>query len=154
GAEHDPGAVFARDQQRVLPVEADPRARRSLAVDVLVRVDEYAVVAAEPAPELVQLLAQLRVVVRPGVTRQAALPRSGLASGVPVTERGRDDSAGVLEQGLRVARHLGPRHREAHVREQAALPSLANVTLRLFVGLGARGADDVEAELARKAVQL
>ena len=47
-AEHDPGAVPARDQQRVLAVEADAAARRGLAVDVLVRVDEDAVRAAEP----------------------------------------------------------------------------------------------------------
>src|SRR5204863_2130040 len=37
-AEHDPGAVAARDQHRVLAVEAYAGARRGLAVDVLVRV--------------------------------------------------------------------------------------------------------------------
>ena len=63
-AEHDPGAVAARDQQRVLAVEADAAARGRLAVDVLVRVDEDAVRAAEPAAELVELLAQLRVARR------------------------------------------------------------------------------------------
>src|SRR5207244_2674610 len=45
--EHDPGAVTAGDQQRVLAVEADARARGRLAVDVLVRVDEDAVLAAK-----------------------------------------------------------------------------------------------------------
>ena len=58
-AEHDPGAVPPRDQHRVLPVEADAAPRRSLAVDVLVRVDEHAVRAAEPPPELVELRAEL-----------------------------------------------------------------------------------------------
>ena len=41
--EHDPGAVAARDQQRVLAVEADAASCCRLAVDVLVRVDEHAV---------------------------------------------------------------------------------------------------------------
>src|SRR6266571_1373343 len=44
-AEHDPGAETAGDQERVLAVEADAGARRRLAVDVLVLVDEHAVVA-------------------------------------------------------------------------------------------------------------
>ena len=46
-----------RDQQRVLAVEADAGARGGLAVDVLVLVDEDAVVAAETPPERVELLA-------------------------------------------------------------------------------------------------
>ena len=46
-----------------------------------------------------------------------------------------------------MARDLGPRHREAHVGEQAALAPLADVPLGLLVGLGRRGADHVEAEL-------
>src|SRR5438128_1226259 len=50
-SQHDPRTVSARDQQRVLAVETDTRARRRLAVDVLVRVDEDAVVAAELTPE-------------------------------------------------------------------------------------------------------
>ena len=56
-AEHHPGAVAARDQHRVLAVEADPGARGRLAVDVLVCVHEHAVLAAEPAAERVQALA-------------------------------------------------------------------------------------------------
>ena len=74
-AEHDPGAVAARDQHRVLAVEADARARGRLAVDVLVRVDEHAVLAAEPPAERVELLAQLRVGVAPRVARQPAVAR-------------------------------------------------------------------------------
>ena len=54
--EHDPGAVSLRDQERVLAVEADSGSEGGLAIDVLVRVDEDSVVAAEPAPERVQLL--------------------------------------------------------------------------------------------------
>ena len=46
-AEHDPRAVPAREHHRVLAVEADARAHGRLAVDVLVRVDEHAVAAAE-----------------------------------------------------------------------------------------------------------
>src|SRR4029077_9306042 len=45
--EHDPGAVSAGDQHRVLAVEADTGPCRRLAVDVLVRVDEDTVLAAE-----------------------------------------------------------------------------------------------------------
>ncbi len=76
--EHDPRAVPARDQHRVLAVEPDPRPDGALAVDVLVRVDEHAVGAAERAAERVELLAQLRVAVVPGVARQPPLPRPGL----------------------------------------------------------------------------
>ena len=47
----------ARDQHRVLAVEADSGPRRSLAVDVLVRVDEHAVGAAQPPAERLELLA-------------------------------------------------------------------------------------------------
>ena len=56
--EHDPRAVAPRDQHRVLAVEADPGARGRLAVDVLVRVHEHAVGAAEPPAQLVEPLAQ------------------------------------------------------------------------------------------------
>ena len=62
--EHDPGAVPLGDQQRVLAVEPDSGPRGALPVDVLVRVDEHAVGAAEPAAELVELLAQLLVAIR------------------------------------------------------------------------------------------
>ncbi len=55
--EHDPRPVPPRDQKRVLAVEADARADGALTVDVVVGVDEHAVLAAEPAPELVELLA-------------------------------------------------------------------------------------------------
>ena len=49
-AEHDPRAVRARDQHRVLADEADARALGAGPVDVLVRVDEHAIGAAEPRP--------------------------------------------------------------------------------------------------------
>src|SRR5262249_24122148 len=42
-AEHDPRAVPAGDEQRVLPVEAHAAPCGRLAVDVLVRVDEHAI---------------------------------------------------------------------------------------------------------------
>ena len=79
--EHDPGAVRARDQHRVLAVEADARAHRALAVDVVVRVDEHAIAAAEPPAERVEPLAQERVVVAPRVARQPPLPRLRLRAG-------------------------------------------------------------------------
>ena len=139
-AEHDPRAVPARDQQRVLAVEADARARGGLAVDVVVRVDEHAVGAAEPAAERVELLAELRVVSR-HVYRAGGPPRPGLGPGRVVAERGGDDGAGAGEQQLRVAGDLGAGDREAHVREQAARAALADVPLGLAVGLGGRRAD-------------
>ena len=74
-AEHDPGAVAARDQHRVLAVEPDAGASGGFAVDVLVRVDEDAVGRAELAAERVELLAQLGVAVVPGVARQPAVAR-------------------------------------------------------------------------------
>ena len=78
--EHDPRAVPPRDQHRVLAVEADAGADGALAVDVLVRVDEHAVVAAEPAAELVQPLAQGRVAV-PTTCSAGAVPRRAGGSG-------------------------------------------------------------------------
>ena len=45
------------------------------------------------------------------------------------------------------------RHGEAHVREQAALAALANVSLGVLVGLSGRGADDVDPELPCKALE-
>ena len=48
---------------------------------------------------------------------------------------------------------LGPRHREAHVREQATLAALADVSLGVLVGLCGRGADDVDPELRREALE-
>ena len=78
--EHDPGSVTPRDQHRVLAVEADARADGAFAVDVVVLVDEHAVLAAEPAAERVELLAELRVRVEPRVARQPALaPAPGRA---------------------------------------------------------------------------
>ena len=74
-AEHDPGAVAARDQHRVLAVEADSGPGGPLAVDVVVLVDEDAIVASEPAAERIELLAQLRVGVEPGVAREAPVAR-------------------------------------------------------------------------------
>ena len=46
-----------------------------------------------------------------------------------------------------MAGDLGPRHREAHVGEQAARTALADVPLGLLVRLGGRRADDVDPEL-------
>ena len=46
-----------------------------------------------------------------------------------------------------MARDLRPRHREPHVREQAAGAPLADVALRLLVGRGRRGTDHVDPEL-------
>ena len=120
---------------------------------MLVRIDEHAVGAAEPLPERVELLAQLRVTVRPRVARHASLAGSRFAAGLPVAERGRDDGARVLEQQLRVTRHLRLRHGEPHVREEPAGAPLADVPLGLGVRLSARGADDVEAELLGELLQ-
>ena len=69
--EHDPGAVAGGDQHRVLAVEADPGARGSLAVDVLVRIDQDAEGRVERAPELVELLAERGVAVAAGIAREA-----------------------------------------------------------------------------------
>ena len=145
--EHDPGAVPARDQERVLAVEADAAACSSLAVDVLVCVDEDPVRPAQPLPEHVELLPQLRVRVEPRVARQAAVPGRALRLGQPVAERRRHDGAGTGQQRLGMARLLGPRHREAHVGEEAAGAPLADVALGAGVGLGRRDANRVEPEL-------
>src|SRR5207302_8795340 len=50
-AEHDPRAEAPRDEQRALAVEADSGARGRFAVDVLVCVDEHAVVPVEAFAE-------------------------------------------------------------------------------------------------------
>jgi NADPH:quinone reductase-like Zn-dependent oxidoreductase len=149
-AEHDPGAVAARDQQRVLAVEADAAARRSLAVDVLVRVDEHPVGAADPASELVELLPQRRVAVEPRVPRQAPVTGGPLGLGRVVAESGRDDGARSGQQRLRVTGLLRPRHGEAHVGEQAARAALADVALGLRIRHGRRGPDRVEPQLIRE----
>ncbi len=136
-----------RDQDRVLAVEADSAARRSFAIDVLVRVDEHAVLAAEPPPQLVELLAQLGVCVDPRVARQPPVTvRTVWLVGV-VAERGRDDGARLGQQRLGMARFLRPRHRELHVGEEAACTTLADVALRPGVRHGGRRPDDIEAEL-------
>ena len=127
----------ARDEQRVLAVEADAAARGRLAVDVLVRVDEDAVRAADAPAELVELLPQAGVRVEPRVARQAAVPGGALRLGQPVAERRRDDRARAGQQRLGMARLLGPRHREAHVGEEPARAALADVPLGLGVRLGA-----------------
>ena len=137
----------ARDQERVLAVEADAAPRSCLAVDVLVRVDEHAVVAAELPAERVELLPQLRVGVEPRVARQPAVSLGTLGLGQPVAERGRDDGAGTGQERLGMARLFGPRHRETHVGEEPARAALADVALGAGVGLGRRDAERVEPEL-------
>jgi hypothetical protein len=114
---------------------------------VVVRVDEDAVRAADPVPELLEACPQLCVCVAACVARKAALVGAGIQSRLVVAKGGGDDRAGALEQPFRMARDFGPSHGEAHVREEAALTALADVTFRLLVGAGRRGADDVEAEL-------
>jgi hypothetical protein len=47
-----------------------------------------------------------------------------------------------------MARHLRLRHREAHVGEEPAGATIADVLLGPRVGLGRRGPDDVEAEVS------
>src|SRR5439155_10759064 len=131
-AEHDPGTVPPGDQQRVLAVEADTASCRRLTVDVLVRIDEYAVGATDFAPELVELPAQLCVRVVPCVARQATVPRGALGLGRVVAEGRGDDGARACEQRLGMARALRLRHRELPVGEQAARLSFADVPFRLL----------------------
>ena len=52
-----------------------------------------------------------------------------------------------------MARDFGPRHREAHVCEEALLAALADVPLGLFVRRGRRRADRVDAELLGEALE-
>jgi hypothetical protein len=101
--EYDPRAVAAGNHQRVLAVEADPGAHGALAVDVLVRVDEHAVGAAEPPAQRLELLAQVGVGVPPRVAGQAALAGARRGTGRVVAERRRDDGARARQQRLRVA---------------------------------------------------
>ena len=121
---------------------------------MLVRVDEHAVVASEAAAQLLELRPQLRVAVVPRVAREPAFAGGGLAPRRVVAERSGDDRARVRQQRLRMARHLGLRHREAHVREESALAALADVPLGVDVRLGARGADDVEPDLRTETLEL
>ena len=53
-----------------------------------------------------------------------------------------------------MARDLGASHREAHVGEEPALPALADDLLGVVVGLGRRGADDVDSDLPGQPLQL
>src|SRR5439155_11937314 len=114
-AEDDPRPMAARDQHRVLAVEADSGPDRPFAVDVIVLVDEHAVLAAEPPAERLELLAELRVRVEPGVARKPTLAGLELGLRRVVAESSGDDRARVREERLRVARDLGAGHREAHV---------------------------------------
>jgi len=145
-SEHDPRSEAFRDQQRVLPVEADARARGALAVDVLVRIDEDAILAAERSAEPVELRAELRVVVGPRVARKPSLSRTWLGTWSVVAKRCRNDRARVRQQLFRVAGDFRLGHREAHVGEQAARTSVRDVPLGLGVRLRPRSSDGVEAE--------
>jgi hypothetical protein len=138
-----------RDQQRVLSVEPDTAPRRGLAIDVLVRVDEHAEAAAELLAESRELLAQFLVRVVPRVARQPPFRRLERRLGSPVAESRRDHAPRAVEQRLGMTRALGLRHREAHLREQATLAPLADVTLRLGVGLRPSDSDRIEPQLIR-----
>ena len=153
-AEHDPRAVPACDQHRVLAVEADARPRRRLAVDVLVRVDEHEVRGAQLAAEPVEFLAQLRIAVVPRVPRQAPVARGPVRLRRPVAERRRDDAPRPREQPFRMAGDLRLGNREAQAAEEAARPAFTDVTLGRVVGHGTRDADRVEAELFPQAPHL
>ena len=152
--EHDPRTVTPRDQHRVLAVEADARADGALAVDVVVLVDEHAVLAAEPA-------GRARRASR-GAPRTRRTTCSAAAGPAParvrlrrvVAERRGDHGARVREQRLRVARDLRPGHREPHVREEPARPALGDVPLGRLVRLGRSRPDDVDAELSCDPLQL
>src|SRR5688500_6899730 len=153
-AEDDPGAEAARDQQRVLAVEADARAGGALAVDVLIRIHEHAVAAADSLAERLELRPQLRVVVLPRVARQPSLVARRSRPGSVVAEGRRDHRSRAREEAFRVTGDLGLRHREAHPREEPPGPALADMTLGLLVRLGGRRADDVDPELAGDALEL
>ena len=127
--------MTARDQQRVLAVEADAASRRGLAVDVLVRVDEDAVARPRAPSERVELVAQLGVAVVPRVARQPSVAVRAIGLRCVVAEGGRDDGARTREQRLRMTRQFGLRHRELHVGEEPARLALGDVPLRLVVGV-------------------
>ena len=129
-AEHDPGAVPARDQHRVLAVEADARTRRGLAVDVLVRIDQDAVLAAEPPSELVEALAEHRV-ARRATCSGACVLRPARARRRARSSRARPRRRCARRQAAsRDGTRPRPGHREAQVGEQAAGTALADVLLR------------------------
>src|SRR5258706_594171 len=83
--------------------------------------------AAELTTEGVELRAQLRVRVVPGVARQAAVAGRALRLRRVVAERRRDDGARAREQRLGMAGALRLRHRELHVGEEPARAALADV---------------------------
>ena len=146
--------MLARDQHRVLAVEADPASSSAFAVDVLVRVDENSVRPAEPPSELVEPFAQHGVGVVPRVAREspfAVLERRLLC---PVAVGGGNHRAGAGQQRLRMARGLGLRHRELHVREEPARTTLADVHLRLRIRSGRRRAYDVQLHVLAEPLQL
>ena len=86
-------------------------------------------VEAELTSEPVEGLAQNRVGVGPRVARQASFARLERRLRRVVAIRGRDDGARARKQRLGVTRDLRLRHREAHVREEAKAPPLADVPL-------------------------
>jgi hypothetical protein len=121
---------------------------------VVVLVHEHPVVAAQPAPERVELLAELRVGVEPRVARQPAFAPVELGLGAVVAEGGRDDRPRVGEQRVRMARDLGTGHGEPHVGEEPARAALGDVPLGLLIGLGRRGADHVDPEFVGEPFEL
>ena len=142
------------DDHRVLAVEADARPGRRLAVDVLVLVDEHAIRRRRGARRELELLAQLGVGVPPGVARQAALARRPDPARAPSSRAPPRRPSRRREQELRMAGDLRLRHREPHVGEQSARPPLADMSLRLLVGLRRRRSDHVDAELLGEAFEL
>ena len=85
-AEDDPGTVAPGDQHRVLAVEADTAPGGCLAVDMLVRVDEHAVPAAEQLTKARQPVSELGIAVPPGVAREPSLTRLERRLGRPVAQ--------------------------------------------------------------------
>src|SRR3954447_6927353 len=120
---------------------------------MLVRIDEHAVVPAEPSAEGVELRPELRVGVVPRVARQPTVAGRPFRLRRVVTKRGRDDGARVREQRLGVARALGLGHRELHVGKETALAPLADMTFRVLVRRGRGGADRLQAEILGKCLQ-
>ena len=136
------------DQHRVLAVEADARAPGALAIDVLIGVHEHPVASTEEPAQLVESVAEERVVIAPGVSGQATLACSGIRALDPIAKgRGDDSTRLAVEEELGVARDVGPGHRELHVCEETRLTALRDVPLGLLVRRGRSGADDIEAEL-------
>src|SRR5439155_10560654 len=95
-AQHDPGAKATRDQHRVLAVKADSGANGRLAIDMLVRVHEDAVLAAKAAAEFVEALPQRGVRIPPRVARQPPVARWWRLAVGPVAEGRGHDRAGTV----------------------------------------------------------